>query len=761
MKKFLCVVLSLIIVLSSIVAYADTDTLFNAGKDIKSANTHTEFTVRLNKPFDFITELTEELGDAAPIDIKQLAESGVSITENADVSYSVSDDGKKVKLAAVSEIDVPLVINSDFKADIWARTGMWLEMDITDEENPVLCIIYKTPFSNKYYVIEYSDIVELEDFSHEEFMEGMKTVNNDELFGGDEKFFKDLIMENVEIEEKTSNKLYGVTADDTGFKNIVKGIAEKLFDAILEVLAVYEEIDNEEWRYQFEEYMSIIDDHQLIGKDGISATVTLEGGKLKVYDYSMHINFNLHDLITAYGGDLEEYNRDLWEIDCTISIKTDYENVNENIEIDFPEITEENSWNIMEPDSKYNYEYQYNTISIYQSDKIKIDENGNAMLKLKNAMMGCQIAQKYYKVEDGKITITPREEQYSFVTAEMSVGSDTIVVDGVESTLCTKVVEEEDGTILIPADAVTAMTGYKLTSVAQKFDEDYYMDSCARFEIENPEYSPQEDKYISAWIDIAYGGTPIVLNDELYLPLNPTMGEFYVPAENIAVVDGEVTVITDGSIPEFSELKMSVNSNDIYVNSEKITLNNQVIESDGVVYIPAQLLETVNCTVTSVEYFISGEPRYVVNAKRNIILEQRMAEYTYIPEYNSLWVEDEGKAVIEDGEYYLPLYPLMGEFMVRAEDIYETENSATVKSEDPASGFKTLVIEGTSVTMDDTQYVMEKPMLKKDGKSYLPEEFLTNIIGGKIVRMNVFYDGEQTSYNFRIEVPNPLYTEDE
>ena len=758
MKKFLCVVLSLVIVLSSLVVYADTDTLFNAGKNIKSANTCTEFTVRLNKPFDFITELTEEMGNTDPIDIKQLAESGVSITENADVSYFVSDDGKKIKLAAASELDVPLVINSDFKADIWTRTGMWIEMDITDEENPVLCIIYKTPFSNKYYVIDYSDIRELDDFSHEKFIEGMKNVNNDELFGGDEKFFKELILDNVKIEEKTSNKLYRVTTDDTGFKNIVKGIAGKLFDAILEALTVYEEIDNQEWRYQFEEYMSVIDDYQIIGKDGISATVTLDSGNLKVVDYSVHINFNLHDLITAYGGDLEEYNRDLWEIDLTFSTKTEYENVNEEIKIDFPEITEENSNRVLNPTPYYYENYSY--VNINPRNKIECDENGMFLVDLSSAMMGTYIAKQYYTVENGVITIAPREEQYDFTQAKMTVGSDVINIDGNEFTMSYKV-EENENYILIPIDALTYMMGYELSHISGNMENGKTNIGMKKIVEKENVAAPAS---ISNRMYIYGDGNVVTENNELYISFMKMMNGLGVEEENIVVDNGEVSVKNSSeNIPEFSEIKLVSGSNEAYINGEKNTLDNPVIEKDGEIYVPKQLIQLLDCKIQNVILYFDESQTYIkeynIHIFRNKIAERNKAVdklNEYVPERIYCSFVEEGLPVTEGGEYYVPLNPFMGELEIRLENIIEDGETVTVIADNPQSGFETMTIKGTDVKIDDASYTMTKPMIYRNEKYYLPLEFVKDIKNGEGMSFDIMYN-EPTHYSMSFYVPNPLY----
>ena len=61
MKKILCSVLVWVMVLGCVGVYADTEVLFNAmDKTVLSADVHTELGVKLNKPFEFISQLISE-----------------------------------------------------------------------------------------------------------------------------------------------------------------------------------------------------------------------------------------------------------------------------------------------------------------------------------------------------------------------------------------------------------------------------------------------------------------------------------------------------------------------------------------------------------------------------------------------------------------------------------------------------------------------------------------------------------------------------
>ena len=112
---------------------------------------------------------------------------------------------------------------------------------------------------------------------------------------------------------------------------------------------------------------------------------------------------------------------------------------------------------------------------------------------------------------------------------------------------------------------------------------------------------------------------------------------------------------------------------------------------------------------------------------------------------------------MDNGEYYVPLNPFMGELAIRLENIIEDGETVTVIADDPQSGFETIVIKGTDVKIDDTNYTMKKPMIYKNEKYYLPMEFVTDIKDGNGLYVNINY-GKSITYSMSLYLPNPLYT---
>ena len=54
---------------------------------------------------------------------------------------------------------------------------------------------------------------------------------------------------------------------------------------------------------------------------------------------------------------------------------------------------------------------------------------------------------------------------------------------------------------------------------------------------------------------------------------------------------------------------------------------------------------------------------------------------------------------------------------------------------------------------------MSKGMIERNGKMYLPAEFITSVQGGVVRNLYISYGKEETVYNYSASIPNPLYEE--
>lgn len=493
MKKLLCITLTLIIMLSSFVAYANTDALVDAWlKDIKSANSKLDISFKLNRPLEFMNELTkndvysDETSNALIEGfVSSLLNSGASV----DMASSISEDYKKIKASSEIQLNVPVEAGDSFKADLWAKFGFWMDIDITDETNPVLKYIFKIPFTDKYYVMDYVKMSDTDSASVDGFVQYMAKYTDAKFVDEFNSFFANLMKKHMTITNKGGG-VYEVSADDKSFKAMLReGSAEfmKIFDDAMAVYG-YETESDVDYKSEINNAFDVIDSIQILGTEGFKGTVTVKNGYVTLTDFALHICVNISDVAAALSQDMSLYDREKLWIDVTMYTKASYDNINKNVNVVFPKIDESNVVDVFE---MYRYEDDY-------------------------------------------------------------------------------------------------------------YDDEFY------------------DNYISPWLYVAQEGTPVVVNDELYMPLRDSMLEFGVNPENIIVNSGEILVTADDiGILEFTEIKFNEFSNVVYINGQSVTLDNPVVERDGKAYFPKQLMEHLNCTVERFSYYIDEEiPCYDIQCYR-------------------------------------------------------------------------------------------------------------------------------------------------
>ncbi len=338
MKRILSLLLIAVMTLGGIAASAETATLFSVMETpVFSACETAEFSMVLNKPFEFINDLIpeEDLADI-PFDVKMLTESVCKFSETVDASFTASEDFKKMKLSATTQSTMPLEFGENFKTEVWAKVGMWMDYDFSDADNPVYKMIMRVPFNNKYIVVDFADVDAESEIQLEQFMEYIEKYTSEEYTKEMNAFIASLILSDMKVEETVKNSEYIISADDAAFKSIVKKLANKFYDVYSDALKFYEITGDENLRFQIEQYISVLDEIPVLGKDGLKIKVSLKDKKISSSEVSVHIDCNLYDAISAYGVDMSRFNRDKWQIDCVLSAKTVMEKINEEIEIVFP-----------------------------------------------------------------------------------------------------------------------------------------------------------------------------------------------------------------------------------------------------------------------------------------------------------------------------------------------------------------------------------------------------------------------------------------
>lgn len=757
MKKIISMMVVICMLMCSVTAFADTDVLFDVMcTRFLSADSHTEYSIELDSPLSFISALTDEDYETlSPVDFQQLAESTMDFTEVISTSACVSEDFNMMKFALESEMEVPLRFNDNLTADIWAKVGVWLDMDVSDINKPELDIILKIPFSAKYIVLEYGDLAE-NGVDAEKIRDTVRRY-------GDTEFAKDfnqkviqLVKDNSDIKEVRKNKEYVISIDDAGAKKVFAG----MFDLSYEIMKE----NNDPNLYQFEEilpqiteYAEKFNDIQLLGKDGFKTKIIIDKGKPVSCEAVLDINANIYDIMEAFETDMSDFDRQDWVLDLTIRTNTAYSSVNEVKDVHMPQINEDNSFN---PARIFSYEDDtaFTILTQYPLDTDK----DKLMIPLRDCMTGVGLYN--YSVADGAVTINAEREKYGFENAVFTVGSDKLIIDGEEYDLFLPVEKNENGLIIVPAEAVEILTDSYLDAVDFSFEIGVYTLYFLRNPhiLEDVEAVGMQDEYYDEYTDEYYEdnsysyyhyfdfeGRPVQKNNVYYIPARELFITMGYPVDGMSFENGRFTIKNaDGEPQEFNELILCENSPIVYKNGVEISLSNPVREIDGKMFVPEDLFEKIDCSLSYVEYSFNYN-------ESNVSLHRNKYEYVYDYYYSEYeYISFEDVAVVKDDTgYYLPLRKLMNSMNIADENITCENDVVKIVGSKEENGFELITLTENKVELDGVEYTLKSSLKEIDGSKYVPAQFFTDILGGKLVSVEISYGEENgVSYSGRISI---------
>ena len=116
--------------------------------------------------------------------------------------------------------------------------------------------------------------------------------------------------------------------------------------------------DREDYRALIEKWYGIFNDIKLFADDAVTLDLTLDGSSIKTMDMGINIDTNIYDLVDALSGELGITDEDMAEfgetvtkensdVKASMTLSCEFSNVNEDVTVEFPEITEENSIDVL------------------------------------------------------------------------------------------------------------------------------------------------------------------------------------------------------------------------------------------------------------------------------------------------------------------------------------------------------------------------------------------------------------------------------
>lgn len=366
-KRIISAAISTAMVLGSATAFAaQYDDYYTAMKEpVNSA----EFNMSMSMGVD---EISDDLRTAL-----ELPEGDLRIDYQMDGAFNSSENSKSMQMAMDMTTKVP---NSE---DVSMQT--YMDMDFSDEENPKYIQIIKTPEEDKYMVMDYAQ--------SEDMMDQLGSIMNISSSDDMKKLIEELNAQTELKEPEYKDGVYSVTYTEQELKDAFKDLMLKGEDLYLPMLnsviasvettvssaaapdtaaiggadgptnvyvaAEITDADREQYRADIEKWYGILNDIKLFADDAVTLDVSLnDNNQIKTMDMGINIDTNIYDLVTAVSDELGITDENMAEfekvvtkensdIKASMTLYCEFENVNGDVKVDIPEITDENSIDVL------------------------------------------------------------------------------------------------------------------------------------------------------------------------------------------------------------------------------------------------------------------------------------------------------------------------------------------------------------------------------------------------------------------------------
>ena len=729
MKKIISLLLSVMLMSTTVFASTAEEIaeLYEKSMLLRSASAELVMETELNKPLDILDTIPQEdISDEADIDVKMIVESLTEAKTTMKYDTYISEDYKKMQLAMSMEFDVPVRMNSDFAIAAWTKLGMWMDLDVTDENNPVAKIIYKIPFMKKYMVMDMSE-------NYKSSPEMLAVFDKDKLKEINDKAVE-ILTQNAEISKRGNE--YTLKFTDETAKQYIYDILNLSAEIMPEETASDEE---------FTEMISVVkefcDNITVFGQNGLTMKFTKNSsGYITAEEVDAHISINVYDILTYFSEDTNGLKREDAFIDMTFKTAATVTDHNKVTPV-LPVITEDNSEIVPVIGGVDIEAWQYN-----DAPSAPIFKNNTVYYPVEEMALQCGLETAFdgneLTIKDGDTVFTVSNDE--FETPE--------IITQNAGVYCTEIV----------------LSGFNMYvhSARYVFDENSFTFS---YRYEKPlieeisEEEPEEDTYVSPtlYYDFYIDRLPYEKNGVMYMPVYEFVKELF---------DGEflfgpgTLIYTANSENVFGIKTITARKGDSYlvVNEQQKPLDKAVEEKDGVLYIPVSFAKSIGLNATVNASYREGEGsrsnyRFHMPNPDYISPEYDRDDYIYMMKKLYYNIGSDRVPHMENGTVYIPAFDFINE-IIEGEYTFKEGGFDYKASETNVLGIENISVNAGDkfITVNGEKREISNEVINIDNVLRLPISVISDF-GMELTDININYG--ITSYH--IEMENPLYTAEE
>ncbi len=453
MKKLVSAIIAISLMITGVFAAAVPEFLT---KQYPNYTADYTFSVSFNNSEE-VTALLEELEipDVVNtfVDLKALLKSLFTYEGKMALQADMSSNYEKIKIGITSENQQSIDINQNLNVAYNMKLGMWMNMDLSNENAPVFDIVYSHPIMNKYLKISADDVLD------EQTVSLFKTMFNKDFIESISKKGVELFAKYATI--KISGTRCIITMDNDAFTSY--------FDEVMTFVS--ETMIPEELEYNpYAEFPSL-KGWQILGEDGIKLVYSLKGKTITSADVTTDISLDIAQIYTAFTGSEWPFEA-TGRLDFTFDESAKISRVG-TTKVSFPVLTDENTVLLEDLIPDYNTQYEeyepkpeYPVGYMYgKTDWVPIVD-GKMYVPLRDVLekaYGDSISINY---DNG--VITAQSEYFpGFDKFVITAGSDKAYAGNAEYTVGTVIVE--NGTTYVDSNLFCEIFGWYLSNSSYDF----------------------------------------------------------------------------------------------------------------------------------------------------------------------------------------------------------------------------------------------------------------------------------------------------
>ncbi len=360
------------------------------------------------------------------IDARKIPSELIGIEASELEDFVLSAAGKFDYAEDMTKIKMDLAIEMDMAGET-ESVRAWYDIDFSDPQNPVMMVIMKSQYDEKYMYMDYSEVSAGLDggtvdmlSSMAELMEMQSEIQ--ERFG------------EIEIQEEVSDGVYTAVISQNDLLEIYRITADYMADFMKNYFMVSFGVDavaNEEVTSLINGFFAKLETVKLFADDAVVINATAdENQNITTMDVAVNVQTNIAEIMEAFENPVPGITKENSEVDITLNLNYVFDKINEGVVIDFPVLTPENSIDLFAP--VYPAEPQMEPIVIVivngeplNADVMPIITEGRTMVPYRAFFNLLGVADEDITFSDDVVTVANEGS-----ILQVTIGSTTAYVDG-------------------------------------------------------------------------------------------------------------------------------------------------------------------------------------------------------------------------------------------------------------------------------------------------------------------------------------------